>query len=581
MRNPDAILELEDDSERLKALAYLASKSRSYDPNLFIPPWQKQENEDRERPFVALHIHATYDDDARQHRIDTMEFYDGENRDVCYSTDPDEMVEWFLQWPLANRYASHLIVTDGGKAGILNAWLETMGRLLVARGYSIEPCMSKGGITWAVVRKGRRRWIITSAEVMTGLPLSSLLGFAEDATGSADGQVMPSLLLYTACDAYTTFLREHFGCALRPTVSMIASAAARRCMPENIRKWRPLPLLVAMEREGLGYRGGVTASHKHRGETYRIDVNRQYTAILESQLPLSSAFGRYAGPSSGEHGVFVCTVTAYEDCQYPVGVWLGEDEGFARRQIRKGTFVTVLHTSEFDALQALGCDIETGYGYAFTKTFTLADYVAKIRAVVETYGRTSPQGMATKPLGNMLYGKFGQQPKRPILMYSEQRPDDTWAPYWTPEEGDVQWVWEKTQERVTMGMHVEIAAHITGYARAQTITTMAVLEAMGAQPVRVHTDSITTVNDPRGIIPCDDETLGAWKFERHDEDSIIEHANAYADDDAAHVAGFSNVTREMLAEMHAGGEVIVAREVNLPRAAWYRRRGTIHYRLSG
>lgn len=572
---------LDDDPDRVAALRYLASKAERYPPHLYIPPWQRTENEDRDRPFAALHIHATYDDDRRQHRIDTMEFCDGETREVCYSSDIEDQLEFFLRYPIHHRYASYLIVTDGGDAGILNAWLETLGPSLIERGYTIEPCLSNGGLTWAIIRKGKRRWLLTTSDTMTGLELPSLLAFAEDAEPSAAGRSTPAWLLFTACAAYSLFLRESFGSALRPTVSMIASASARRCMPENALKWRPSPLLVALERDGIGYRGGVTYSREYRGPTHRIDVNRQYTSMLERPLPLSAMFGRYKGPSSGQEGVFACTVHAPRDEQYPIGIWQGEDRGFERTNVKHGSFVSVLHTSEFEALQALGCDIDVGYGFAWKETFDLSEYVEKIRAVIATYGRTSPQGMATKPLGNMLYGKFGQGATRWELCYAPERPDETWRPYSDSEDRDVPFVWERQHTRHSMGMHVEIAATITGYARSQTMTTVAMLDAMGLRPVRAHTDSITTVGDPRPVIPCDDEEIGAWKYERYDDDALIQRANAYADGTGAHVAGFSNVTRAMLDEMHAGGEVVVAREINLPREGWYRRRGSVTYRLTG
>lgn len=581
MRNPDAIRALHDDKDRLAAMAYLAEKSVHYPPDTFIPPWQRQEGEGRHRPFVALHMHASYDDDTRQHRLDTLEYYDGEAREVCHTTDADELAAFMARHVLHHTRTTHLVVTDGGEAGSLDVWLESIGQKLVALGYTIEPCMARGGITWTTIRKGKRRWEMTSAETMTGLPLRMLLRFAGDAGESVAGRTMPAWLLHTACGAYDSFLLEWFGSALRPTVGMIASASARRCMPEDVRKWRPLPLLVAMEREGIGYRGGVTYEHKHRGEWYQIDVNRQYTALLEQPLPLSSMFGRYKGVSSGQHGVFVCTVRSDVDTKYPIGMWQGEDTGFVRGRILKGSTVTVLHTSEFEALQALGCDIETGYGFIFDTTFTLSEYVEKIRAVVQNFGRTAPQGMATKPLGNMLYGKFGQKADRWQLAYSETKPDDSWHPYANNDRRDVPWVWEKQVRRHSMGMHVEIAAHMTGYARSQTMVTVALLESLGLQPVRAHTDSITTVHDPREVMDCDDETIGAWKFVKHGSDGIVVHANAFADDDEAHIAGFREVPRSVLEEMHAGGEVLIAREVNLPREGWYRKTRTVEHRLMG
>jgi hypothetical protein len=244
-----------------------------------------------------------------------------------------------------------------------------------------------------------------------------------------------------------------------------------------------------------------------------------------------------------------------------------------------GVQVCVLHTSEFDGLYAQGVRIEPGYGFAFTRTFSLAAYVDRLEEVTARHGRDSPAGRLTKPLGNMVYGKFGQRPDRWQLMFSAEQPGDDWYPYFSDSGEDVLGVWERQTVRNSSGMHVDIASHITGYARSQLLTLWAYLDSIGYFVARAHTDSLTVDRDPREDIETDDEIFGSWKYEGVWHDGIVVGPNAYAADDAAKVAGVSEPTREQVAALYAGQVVELSQQQKAPRRGWRRGEETVTKRL--
>lgn len=575
------ILGLRDDPERLAALAYLANEAERYPPGLFTPPLTRPKNDDRDKAYAALAFHVEPWGEAASDRIVSVEVCQDGRVERDFPPEDRDLSDWLARHVLNHKYASTLYVCNGGRIGILDIFLQTVGPHLLGDGYSIEPCMGQHGISWLKIRRGKRSWTITTAETLSGVPLSTLLDFAQTASDLPADQLGPAEILYGAISAYTGFLRASFGTALRPTVGMIASAAARRFLPESVLKWRPSPLLIAMERVGMGYRGGVAYGSKFRGDVHRIDVNRQYSALLREELPCDAVFDRFGGASDGRIGVFVCTIETDTPLVYPVGSWQPSERRFTYGGVASGRTVCVLHTSEFPGLYAKGVRIEAGFGFAYRSTFSLGPYVEAIEDVTRRYGRTSAVGAVTKPLGNMVYGKFGQKPDRWQLCYSLEKPGDDWHPYFNEQLEDVAGVWERDHTRYTQGMHVDIAAHITGAARSQLLTTWARLEAYGYHVVRAHTDSITTSRDPREVMVTDAEVFGAWKYEGGFADALFVGPNSFALGDTGHIAGIPNVSRSDLEELHAEGRITLSRVQKGPRHGWERADRIVTRTLTG
>lgn len=476
---------------------------------------------------------------------------------------------------LTPAHHGHLLVVAGKKRGVLDLWLHDFGPILLQLGYSLQPCLSGGGISFCTIRKGRHKWTIVYFETMTGVSVECGLEIASVAANQHATREGSARAISIATAAVSSFMMAQFGVALNPTVGMTAMAAARSFLPHDFQKWRPTPLLNAMMRQGMGYRGGMTYAARYSGPTWRIDVNRQYTAALCAPLPLRSTFGRLRAYSDDRPGVFVCRV--WLDCPfpYPLGVWEGPSRGFEYRACARGEYVAILTTAEVSALREAGARVVTSYGYVFTATFTLAEYVAKIQSVIDTFGRDSGQAKLTKPLGNYVYGKLGQRPRRTELLYSESKPDKAWYPYWDEEGTAWENVWERTVDRVTMSQHADIAGVITASARAQTVQTWALLASYGAMVVRCHTDSLTMDTDPESVLPLSATRIGEWKLEREDDYSVIVGPNAYFDQDGAHIAGVSEPTFEMIDRLLDGQVVSVTQTQKAPRRGMTRGSRTV------
>lgn len=564
------IRSLPGDRECLDALAWLAEHARKY-PNMgFTPPLKPKKRAIEPTPFVALscRIGRTKLREGRT-RISRVDWFDGTSPMSSVGT-VTSIASALDRGLLTRSNSGYLILTSGVRRAVLDTFLDSLGPELLKLGYTLSPCLSGGSVSFIVIRKGKYKWTIAYLESVSGASVSTMLALAGNVANEYATRESAAHTLYRAGAAYSLWLLCEFGVALSPTVGMIAMAAARVTLPSGFQKWRPDPLLVAMERQGYGYRGGMTYAQRYSGRTWRIDVTRQYTAALAGQLPLRSIFGRYRGDLDKRPGVYVCRVRLGSVTPYPLGIWLGSQSGFQCRTVGRGDYVCILHTSEFLGITAAGGYVDPSYGFTHTATFGFGAYVSRLQGIIDTFGRESPQAKLSKPLGNYVYGKFGQNPRRTELLYSESNPGKQWFPYW--DEAGVAWpmIWERTVERHTASQHVDIAATITAAARSQTVETWAYLSAFGLTAVRCHTDSLTLDGDPRPYIDTLGSELGSWRLETDDDQSVIVGANAYFDQDGAHIAGVSQPTFEMIDRMLDGQVVPVSQTMKTPRRGFVR-----------
>lgn len=561
---------LKGDPECIAALTWLARQAERYPSRTFQPPLAARTEDAKQKRIIGVAFRlgrkARLGGGARVTRFDS---YDGEL--ACSSVgDAASIVAGLSTRLLASRTAGALIVTSGLRRHVLDCFLESLGPSLLSLGYSLEPCFSSGAISFITIRKGKRRWVLTYYETATGVSLDTGRGLVRDAAGALSTRESLAVVVYNVSAAYDRWLAFAFGAAMRHTVGMTAMDAARRTLPADLKIWRPVPLLVAMERAGIGYRGGITYARRYRGSTWRIDVNRQYTAALRAELPHEVCFEKYGGGSGADHGVYVCRVQCPNDAAYPMGAWAGADRGFVYTTKPRGSIVSVLHTAEIGALRALGFVVEPSYGYAFTRTFSFARYVQRLQDVVDIFGRDSAQGKLTKPLGNYLYGKLAQRPDRTELMFTEGEPDDSWFPYWDSDGKAWEQVWVRKTVKHTASHHVDIAGTVTAMARSQTALMWAYLQSSGVTVVRCHTDSLTLDMDPSSLVSIHDSKIGSWRLEQRDYTSVIVGANALFDDDGAHIAGVSEPTFDMVDRLYDGQVVAVTQTENAPRRGWRR-----------
>lgn len=564
------IRKLEGDRECVEALAWLAERAPRYPAGGFTPPLKSAGRETESVRLIAVCFRigrtSLLSGGARVNRVD---WFDGASLGSIAGTN-DEVASGLSSRLFTRATASQLIVTSGVRRHVLDVWLSSLGPSLLRLGYSLLPCCTSGNISWVRIRKGKRTWTVAYLETASGVSVQTCLDLVKTvAIQSSDGSARVRNL-YAACRAYADWLLAEFGVRMRATAGMSAMRAARTHLSNDFWKWRPTPLLVAMERLGGGYRGGLAYATRYRGPTWRIDVNRQYTGTLASALPLSVAFGRADDGETPREGVFMCRVWLSDTVAYPLARWMGYTSGFERGIYGRGEYVCILHSSEFAGLRSSGATIRPSYGFVFTRTFSLSSLVAQIQGIIDTYGKGSARGKCTKPIGNYLYGKFGQRPDREELMYSADNPGKEWWPYIDSDGNDWDNVWTRKVVKHTASQHVDIAAAITGAARGQTIQTWASLSESGVTVVRCHTDSLTVDMDPCGYITTSNDQIGEWALERSDEDSIIVGPNAFFDGDTAHIAGVSNPTYEMI-EMMADGQVVrVVQNVQAPRCGFQR-----------
>jgi hypothetical protein len=564
--------------EMKAAMRWLAEKARPYSVR-FIPPMTRKESESKTVPFAAFTVRI-----RRKHRLSSATMVGridlaSDHEGNIYSTTLETPDATAIASALLSRSrAGWLFLTTGRNRNVLDIMLEAFGQGLCDMGYAISPCISGSRVAFVTIRKGRRKWTWGYAETAAGVPASILLDYARDVNASLSPlyQRGDARALYNALGAYASFLADHFGVALSPTAGMIAIQCARRYLPEDYKKWKPTPLLVAMERDGRGYRGGMTHAVRYRGKTWRIDVNRQYTNALAARLPYRSAFGRYVSEEKTPDGVFLCHVRIRNGCTYQLGVWSGHEAGFISKRVGTGDYVSVLHTTEFDGLRRSGSTVTPGYGYIFTHCYSFRPYKERLQSLLDLYGKDSAAGRLTKPLGNYVYGKLGQNPKRKDLMFSKDKPaDSAWIQYMDDDLRFWPMVWERDTKVVTSTQHVDMAGAITGAARSQTMSMWHAIETAGAHVLRVHTDSLTLDRDPRlleGVADSiDPDIIGMWKLESEEVDSVIVGANAYIDQDGAHIAGVSDPTWEMIERIYDGHVAYVVQQENAPLAGFARR----------
>lgn len=570
MLSPAYIRRLEGDTECLDAMTWLAGEAERYPVGKFQPPLTAKTKSSRPKRVIALTFRlgrkSRLGGGARVRRAD---WYNDGAAGSC-SGDSAQVAAGISTRLLTSKLAGSLLVTSGLTRHVLDVLLESCGPSLLSMGYSLQPCFSGGAVSFITIRKGKRSWVLTYFETMTGSTVDIGRALAQGASHVSLHQSSLASALYDASAAYADWLAQEFGAVLHHTVGMTAMECARLTLPADLKIWRPVPLLAAMERAGFGYRGGITYAKRYRGSTWRIDVNRQYTAALAQPLPQEVAFCHYGGAGGSEHGVYVCRVSTDHDISYPLGVWVGPERGFAYTTRIRGTVVCVLHTAEFPALRALGATIEPDHGYAYTRVFSFADYVQRLQTIMDTHGRDSPQAALSKPLGNYLYGKLAQRPERLELLFTDDEPDDTWFPYWDQDGKAWEQVWKRKTVKHSASQHVDIAGTITAGARAQTAQTWAYLQSLGLIVVRCHTDSLTVTEDPSPYLLTDENAIGSWRLEQRDYTSVIVGPNAVFDDDGAHIAGISEPTYDMIDRLYDGQVVSVAQTENAPRRGWQR-----------
>lgn len=564
------IKRLEGDQECIEALAWLAVNGKGYKSGGFTPPLSRKKPAKDQTKFLAITLRI-----GRRHhlkagsRITRVDTFDGVEASSCIGTESD-IADGIASRLFAPAYSGYLFVTSGKRRQALDAWLDSIGPYLLQKGYEIQPCLSSGGVSWVMVRKGKYKWTMTYFETMTGVEVSIGAMLATTADLPIVHQKRTAQYLHCAIVVVARLYMAEFGSALRPTVGMIAMDAARGSLPVDFRKWRPAPLLVAMEREGKGYRGGMTYAQRWRGHTVQVDVTRQYTYSIARELPHEWVFGPFPGFQNRNPGVYMCRVRIGNRIPYPIGIWQGTDAGFVVETVSRGEYVCVLHSPEIRSIIRAGGAVWPTYGYTATRTFSFGDHANHLQQLLTRYGRDSPIALLSKPLGNYVYGKLGQNPKRIELSFSDQDKRPEWYPYFDEYGNAWDNVWERQVEKYSASQHIDVAGYITSLARSMTCDAWLQLSDAGANVLRCHTDSLTVDHLPESFRLSNGDEIGGWRVDAESDESIIVGANAYFDEDGPHIAGVTHPTYEMVEKLYDSGFTQVQQRIRKPRRGFGR-----------
>lgn len=551
-----------DDDESRAALLWLNDQAKPYPSDVPLLPLRRSEGTAKPRKLATLALKLGGFGSIGEQRVAFAAVYDGRALLTCNGDAPEDYARWFSRCVLTQAMRGALVTCDGGAHGAFDVLVAHIGPELLKLGYTISPILREGRIGWLRLRKSKHSWTLTDPEVMTGEPVSTLLAFAQAANVGAGGETHPAAILLRAIGAWQGYLMGTFGVALAPTVSTVAYQCARRFLPAGEWKWPCPPLLVAFERDGYGYRGGLQVAQSYRGPAHRVDINRQYAGALAGSLPLATAFTKWRDNGHPTDGVWLCHVRLDLPYKYPLGVWDNRRRSFAYRSTAKGRAVCILHGAELDALARAGAEIRPICGFAYTRTFTLAGYVAKLQGILTEYGREHPIAKLTKPLGNMVYGKFGQRPDMTELLFSLSDPGEEWAPYVDIDGTDYVSLWERSITRYTANQHPDIAGEVTSRGRAQIANIASWLSSCGVSTVRIHTDSLTTVDDPRAVLATSDSEIGWPRYEGYDAGTIVATANGILWRGRPGLSGVSGPTVRQIEDLYEHGRVYVTQKVH-------------------
>ncbi len=534
------------DDDTLDAWRFLCESATPYPAGEFIPPFRAPTGPARTRGIIGAHLDSRRGEREGYPIPSALWLSDGSNGQYNRLSGTADDVDTVSQALFTKENRSKLIVFKHGAKSELRLIAQRWGLALDALGFTVELMVNGGKLRAIIVKKSKHRWYLVDWQGITGRPPDEMTDYARRSGRPLPFLSTPANAVWAATTYVQQFIRRHFGVGLGLTIGATALRAAARSLPEEVLKWRPLPVLVSMMRHGKGFRGGVVRGQRYRGASYMVDLNRAYTAALASSLPLRSAIGQCVRDGAERPGVYVCRVRGPSRSPIFLGAWSTAERRFESKWTldRRGEgVICVLPTSEYDGIRALGCTIEPAIGCLFTRTFSLAAYVGRIQAIVDHFGPRSLEAKLSKLLGNAVYGKFASDPERRTVRLSNKRPGLDWF-IWIDSDGlPVEQVWEQSRVSYQWSQHVDIAGVVTGRVRSWLYAAETLIQANGGHVQGIQTDCLISTIDPRGILPLDDSRIGAWRLVEEDADGVVAGPNCWAVGDHIAVPQHPHPTR--------------------------------------
>lgn len=522
------------------------------------PSWTRAKRRDPRRPVAMAGFGAGVRTDDNRVPIATLRVA-GERweRFVTVGTGTGDALAVAEALFGTHTRRTSIIIPDGSK-WVFDAILRQFCRAWVQAGYKVQPLVSGHVLRAIIVRQGTFRWTLSDFDAMTASPPEVALGEAREAgmCRTAPEDDLRHLLAWVV--TLQAVVHRELGTYLRPTVGGTAVRAAAYHLPEDAVIPRVQPLLVAMCREGRGFRGGYIHAERYRGEAFKLDVRRMYAWALSQPLGYRWAFGPCVHDGTERDGIFLCTVSGTASHPVQLATWRGPAEGFTASLWSGGTDVAVLPSSEFAGLRALGVTVQPSFGFGATRTFDFGSFVRQLQQVLSRHGSDSPAGRFCKLAGNALYGRMATNPNRDGVVFAVDRPEGRVFPLVTLEGERLEDLWHVEQFHHAPSQQVAAAAQVTAYARSSLYGMMARLLGAGHRIVHAHTDGLVVTGSPPDWLAGDTDVIGDWRLLSHDLDAIVTRPGGYAIGGEAKWSGAPSQGRRTIEVAWDRGDWLVA-----------------------
>lgn len=525
---------------------WLLDREHIYPARLDVPPWKRSRKSERARPVTMAELRcATFADSLypKPVSIALTSLDDQVTIDVSASSDGAADIAEALLTP--SQSGTYYVFADGGANAfgpIMEWWLPTF----VDLGYRVQPVASKIHMIMIRITKGRHSWYLIDWHSISGMSMSELITWHETNGTTSSELSNPLTLALRHLTQVQEVLIARFGTALRPTVAGTAMAAMRWILPREVKVFRPHPTLVALCRDGVGYRGGYMYARKYRGNAWAVDFRRLYLHCMTYPTAEHWSFSQYLPDDARNEGIYVCDVSGVPPIPVYLGVWNGTTDGFKREHWYGGETIAVIPTTEFAGLRAMGLTITPAFGYRITRTFDVSEFVTTIADILSRIPSRSPLAAYIKIMGNGISGKWASNPVNRGILYARERPPEATFPALDERGNEIPDCWWYEQTRYSGTQQIGLAAMITGLARSRLYESLARIIAEGMEPIHVHTDGIIVKGSAPLWATQLQDRIGELRYEGQDTDAIVIAPGRYIFADKLKRSGASGGTRQTL-----------------------------------
>lgn len=262
-------------------------------------------------------------------------------------------------------------------------------------------------------------------------------------------------------------------------------------------------------------RGGFCyCVRRYSGPVWKYDINQAYAAAMrESRLPVGHANHGHGDPP--RRGEYIIRLSAAHGSN-AVPFYYRSHDGARVRSVFSTNEITDtwLTSTEHRQLIAEGWRIKVREWFAWSRTFTMRDYVDRLERLRTTCegGPSGPIGTMVKATGNHSYGKTVEQVEPIEYIIAAECPDDCLPFYDEQGAQPIEHVFYRvdTERRAKAHHQPHIGAWITAHVRM--VLRRAALLAPDAW-LYADTDCLIFSRDVTALLDIDAKRYGAYKIE--------------------------------------------------------------------